>query len=80
MCIRIIGANIIGGVFWGLAGIVLALPLVAMLKLIFDNMDALKPVGALMSNDVHKNENVFFDQWDDDQYRLFGILDDQEQG
>jgi predicted PurR-regulated permease PerM len=63
-------ALLIGGYIWGVAGIVLGIPIAAIIKLIFDNIDGLKPVGALMSNHLHKNENEFLEKWDDDKYRL----------
>ncbi len=63
-------ALLIGGYIWGVAGIVLGIPIAAIIKLMFDNVDALKPVGALMSNHLHKNENEFLEKWDDDKYRL----------
>ncbi len=69
---------LIGGVIWGVAGIVLAIPIAAIIKLVFDNIDALKPVGALMSNDLHKNDTKFIEEWDDDQYRISSLFDDQD--
>lgn len=63
-------ALLIGGVIWGLAGVVLSLPLAAILKLIFDHVDAFKPFGALMSNDLHRREKKFLNEWDDDRYRI----------
>jgi len=65
---------LIGGVIWGLAGIVLGIPIAAILKLIFDNVDALKPVGALMSRDLHEKEDVFLKKYDDDRHRLSGFF------
>ena len=72
-------ALLIGGVFWGLSGIVLALPLIAIIKLIFDNIDGLKPVGALMGNNLHKQEQVFFNRFDEDKYRLRSMLDGNQE-
>ena len=65
---------LIGGVIWGLAGIVLGIPIAAILKLIFDHVDTLKPVGALMSRDLHEQEDVFLEKWDDDRHRLTGFF------
>lgn len=42
---------IIGGVIWGIAGMILFVPFVAILKIIFDHIDPLKPVGILLSSD-----------------------------
>jgi predicted PurR-regulated permease PerM len=67
---------LIGGFIWGLAGIVLGIPIAAIIKLVFDHIDAFKPVGALMSRDLHKNEDVFLEQWDDEKYRISGLFKD----
>jgi predicted PurR-regulated permease PerM len=70
---------LIGGVIWGVAGIVLAIPMAAIFKLIFDHVDSLKPVGALMSNDLHKKDDQFLQDWDDDKYRISGLFNDKEE-
>jgi len=69
---------LIGGVIWGIAGVVLAIPIAAVFKLVFDNIDALKPLGAVMSNDLHKNDTKFLKEWDDDRYRISALFDENE--
>jgi predicted PurR-regulated permease PerM len=69
---------LVGGVIWGVAGIVLAIPIAAIFKLVFDNIDALKPLGAVMSNDLHKNDTKFMEEWDDDRYRISSLFDENE--
>jgi predicted PurR-regulated permease PerM len=49
--ITILGV-VIGGTLLGLAGIFLALPTIAILKVIFDRIDEMKPWGALMGDDT----------------------------
>lgn len=46
---------IIGAASWGLAGMILFLPFAAMLKVIFEQYDELKPLAALMSNDYYQS-------------------------
>jgi len=41
-------ALVLGGLLWGISGIFLAIPLVAMLKIVCDHIDSLKPYGFLM--------------------------------
>lgn len=65
---------LIGGAIWGVAGVVLALPAVAVIKLIFDHIDYLKPVGLLMSDDVYREEDKFLTEYDKDEYRLVNLL------
>ena len=39
---------IAGGMIWGLAGMFMVIPYLAMMKIIFENIDSLKPVGYLL--------------------------------
>jgi predicted PurR-regulated permease PerM len=41
-------ALVIGGLLWGLPGIFLAIPLMAMLKIVCDHIEPLKPYGFLI--------------------------------
>ncbi len=43
---------LIGGALWGVPGMFLAIPLTAIVKIIFDRIDSLKPFGFLLGNDV----------------------------
>lgn len=54
--ITIIGV-VIGGMLIGLPGIFLALPTIAILKVIFDRVEDLKPWGALMGDDTERKKN-----------------------
>lgn len=51
----VILALFIGGMVWGAIGMVLAIPIVAMLKVIFDSVDSLKPFGFLMGYPPHES-------------------------
>ncbi len=46
---------IVGGLLGGITGMFLAIPLMAILKVIFDRIDELKPWGYLLSNDLPKS-------------------------
>ena len=41
-------AVILGGAIWGIAGMFISLPIVAILKIVFDHIDSLKPWGFLL--------------------------------
>lgn len=41
-------ALILGGQLWGISGLVLALPMIAILKVVFDNIESFKPFGYLL--------------------------------
>lgn len=47
---------VIGGTLIGLPGIFLALPIIAILKIIFDRIEELKPWGMLMGDDTQRGE------------------------
>jgi predicted PurR-regulated permease PerM len=45
---------IIGGMIGGITGMFLAIPIIAILKIIFDRIDSLKPWGYLLGDDIPK--------------------------
>ena len=52
-------ALILFGNLWGIAGLILAIPLTAILKVVFDNVEALKPFGYLIGEvEFPKKEKV----------------------
>jgi predicted PurR-regulated permease PerM len=50
-------ALVLGELLWGIPGIILAIPLVAMLKILFDSINPLKPYGFLIG-EIEKRESV----------------------
>jgi predicted PurR-regulated permease PerM len=50
---------IIGGMIWGVAGMVLFIPLLGIFKILCDNLDSLHPLSIILSDDVSEEENVF---------------------
>jgi predicted PurR-regulated permease PerM len=50
---------LLGGALWGVSGMFLSIPFVAILKIIFDRLPEMKPWGKLLGDDVpthHKGE------------------------
>jgi predicted PurR-regulated permease PerM len=47
---------IAGGALWGIAGMVLFLPMLGILKIIFDNIESLKPYGYLIGEDKEEEK------------------------
>ncbi|MES2882470.1 MAG: AI-2E family transporter [Bacteroidota bacterium] len=43
---------LLGGLLWGLSGMFLSIPFIAVLKIIFDRIDELKPWGRLLGDEV----------------------------
>ena len=51
---------IIGALVWGIAGMVLSIPIAGMMKVAFDNIDSLKPYGYLIGEEVNYLQKGFF--------------------
>ncbi|MBA4852357.1 AI-2E family transporter [Emticicia sp. BO119] len=51
---------LIGGALWGIAGMFLSIPLTAILKVIFDRIDDLKPLGFLIGDNQPRVGKVAF--------------------
>lgn len=49
-------ALIVGGELWGISGMILFVPLIGILKVVFDQIPELKPYGYLLGNSVKYNE------------------------
>jgi predicted PurR-regulated permease PerM len=45
-------AVLIGGAMWGVSGMFLVIPIVAILKIIFDRLESMKPWGMLLGDDL----------------------------
>ncbi|MFZ0453431.1 MAG: AI-2E family transporter [Ignavibacteriaceae bacterium] len=43
---------LIGGTFWGIPGMFLSIPITAIIKIVFDRIESLKPLGFLLGNDI----------------------------
>ena len=53
-------AIVLGELIWGIPGMILAIPLLGIMKIIFDNIDYLKPYGFLIG-EVKNNQKSFGD-------------------
>ena len=49
-----------GGLLWGVAGMILSIPLAGMMKVAFDNIETLKPYGYLIGEEVNFKGKGFF--------------------
>jgi predicted PurR-regulated permease PerM len=52
---------VVGELVWGVAGMVLAIPLIGIAKVIFDNIELLHPYGFLIGEEKKKNKSSFMD-------------------
>lgn len=52
-----IGVILVGNLVWGVAGMILFIPLLGIAKILFDNVDVLNPFGYLIGDDDDKPAN-----------------------
>ena len=71
-------AVVVMGSLLGIGGIVLAIPICAVLKLVAEEIDILKPLALLMDKDLMKKRHLFFGKYDRDDYRLGSLLKEEE--
>lgn len=64
----------VGGVLWGIAGMILALPILAMSKEIFRTYDMFKPLSYLMEDGLLRKKDIFLERFDDEKYRFFNLF------
>lgn len=67
-------ALVAGGALWGVAGLILAMPTVAVVKIIFSHIDLLKPVSELLRDDVYRRQNIFAEAYDENRFRLLSFF------
>jgi predicted PurR-regulated permease PerM len=60
---------VVGEAIWGIAGMVLAIPLLGMFKVVCDHVEPLKPYGYLIGTQSAKEDKSIFRKW-------FGVGDD----
>jgi predicted PurR-regulated permease PerM len=53
---------IVGGTIWGIPGMFLSIPLIGILKVIFDHIESLKPWGFLLGNTVPTKSTLSFNK------------------
>ncbi|MEZ4888835.1 MAG: AI-2E family transporter [Chitinophagales bacterium] len=61
-------AMFIGWSLWGVAGVIMALPFIAIFKVMCDNIDFLNPIGKLLSSNIHRHETIFFEKYEGEEY------------
>ncbi len=53
---------ILGGFMWGIAGIILAIPIMGVIKIILDHHDRTRPLGFLLGNQMSSDSEDFWDK------------------
>lgn len=57
-----ISVVVLGEIIWGLSGAILAMPLLGIAKIIFDNIRQLQPMGYLIGEDQNEGDSDFSDK------------------
>jgi len=65
---------VICGTMWGIGGLILAIPLVAIVRVIINQFDALKPFGFLLSDNIYGQEEIFSKKFNRERFRLRSIF------
>ena len=63
-----------GGLIWGIAGMVLALPLMAIFKTTCYYIPFLRPVSLLLSSELFDKGNLFDELFDNEKFRLWSFF------
>lgn len=63
-------ALLIGGAIWGVSGLILALPLVAITRIVFEHINMLKPLALLLSSELYDERDKFLNEYDGEDYRI----------
>ena len=63
-----------GGISWGVSGMILALPILAVSKEVFRNFNKLAPFSYLMEDGLSKRSSVFHEKYDGEKHRLFNLF------
>ncbi len=69
----------IGGIMWGIAGMILALPILAISKEVFRSFDVLRPLSYLMEDGLARKKNIFSRDFDDPKFRLSNLFFEEKQ-
>lgn len=71
---------ILGAAFWGLAGLVLAIPLLAMVRIVMAHIKPLKPIALLLSDDLYAHSDKFQTEYYAPEYRLASLFKGNKMG
>ncbi len=64
----------LGAFIWGISGMVLALPILAISKEVFRSFDVLAPISYLMEDGLSRKSDIFLEKFDKDENRFFRLF------
>ncbi|MFK8007555.1 MAG: AI-2E family transporter [Saprospiraceae bacterium] len=65
---------LLGGSIWGMAGLILSLPIIAIVRIIFTQIDFLKPIAILLGDEIYNKDEVFEKKFDKEKFRIFNFF------
>lgn len=65
---------IIGSFFWGIPGIILAIPLLAMVRIVLTHIEPLRPLALLLSDDLYESAHKFREDFNHPRYRIANVF------
>lgn len=71
-------ALMVGGIVWGIPGFVLALPFMAIIKIILEHFNETAALATLFGSEIYDTPKVFKKQYSSDKYSLRNFLDPKE--
>lgn len=71
--IAIVGITV-GAFVWGVAGIILAIPLLGVLRCVFQEINATKPLAYILSNEINEEDHRLLTEFDENKYRLQSLF------
>lgn len=66
-----------GGLIWGVSGLILALPLVAIMKVFMDHITPLQPFSELLSSGLSRRSDIFLEKYDKEEYRFINYFSER---
>lgn len=69
----------VGGFMWGITGMILVLPILAITKEILRSFDTLIPFSYLMEDGLARKKDIFLEQFDNDKNRIFNLFFEERQ-
>jgi predicted PurR-regulated permease PerM len=65
-------ALVVGGWLWGAAGLIIFMPLIAIIKVLFDNIPSLRPYGVLLGTEIYDGDVKIKGLMKNDSFRISG--------
>jgi predicted PurR-regulated permease PerM len=69
---------IIGNAIWGIPGMIVALPILAMLKILLEHISYTRPIAILMSSDILQRGPELKNEFKESKYQFFSLFKDDK--